>query len=456
MKKRDYTLQNYFCTISGVVAVWFAFFVPMVVTAVGVSVDIGQSYLVKERLSQALDAAALAAAANSSEDSDVVEERVKDFLEMNYPPDKVGFTIDIDVDNTPEKLNVKATAQLNTSFMKIFGQDIVLVDAATEVTKAVKSIEVVLVMDVTGSMANKNGGKTRIQSLKDAANLFVKTMFERVHDKKQIKIGLVPFSGSVNVGSYGLGKTPTNYSYGDPFINNPLNIASYQYVPGTTPSATNKKKWWGCVLENGTPYDSQDYEGPWNMYRYCRRLSDDKVVCDTTVANAEANKGCPPTMVTPMTNNQTELKTNINALEAEGSTYINVGLVWGYRMISPEFPFEEGVSWQDEKWKKAVILMTDGVNEPSSYYSVYGPSSGSGITATKLNNRMLDVCDELKSKNVLIYTITFDNGVNAATKSLFQECATQPSMWYDAPSDDKLQEVYLTIAKELANLHLSK
>ena len=100
--------------------------------------------------------------------------------------------------------------------------------------------------------------------------------------------------------------------------------------------------------------------------------------------------------------------------------------------------------------------MTDGVNEPSSYYSVYGPSSGSGITATKLNNRMLDVCDELKSKNVLIYTITFDNGVNAATKSLFQECATQPSMWYDAPSDDKLQEVYLTIAKELANLHLSK
>lgn len=456
MKDMNNVLAYYFRSAAGVVAVWFGLFIPMVVTAVGVSVDIGQAYLVKERLSQALDAAALAAAANASEDPDVVERRVEDFLEMNYPPDKVGFTVDIDVVNAPETLNVNATAQLNTSFMRIFGKDTVMVDASTEVTKAVKSIEVVLVMDVTGSMGTRTGNKTRIESLKDAARLFTTTMFNRVRNRDQIKIGLVPFSASVNVGPYGLGKTPTGTAYSDSFINNPRNIAYYPYEQGTSPSTTNKRKWWGCILEGATPKDTQDHEGPWDMYRYCRRLSDDTVVCDSGNATNDANIGCPRTMVTPMTNNQTELETGIDALQATGNTYINVGLVWGYRMISPEFPFEEGSPWGDEHWKKAVILMTDGVNEPSSNYSAYGPSSGAGITATKLNNRMLDVCDELKDKNVLVYTITFDKGVNTATKNLFKACATQPSMWYDAPNDEKLQEVYLTIAKELSNLHLSK
>ncbi len=449
-------LAYYFRSAAGVVAVWFGLFIPMVVTAVGVSVDVGQAYLVKERLSQALDAAALAAAANASEDPDVVEQRVEDFLEMNYPPDKVGFTVDIDVVNAPETLNVNATAQLNTSFMRIFGKDTVMVDASTEVTKAVKSIEVVLVMDVTGSMGTKTGGKTRIESLKDAARLFTTTMFNRVRNKDQIKIGLVPFSMSVNVGPYGLGKTPTGTNYGDPFINNPRNIAYYPYEQGTSPSTTNKRKWWGCILEGATPTDTQDHEGPWDMYRYCRRLSDDTVVCDSSIATNDANIGCPRAMVTPMTNNQTELETGIDALQATGNTYINVGLVWGYRMISPEFPFEEGAPWGDEHWKKAVILMTDGLNEPNSNYSAYGPSSGAGITSAKLNNRVLDVCDELKDKDVLVYTITFDKGVNKATKNLFKECATQPSMWYDAPTDEKLQEVYLSIARELSNLHLSK
>lgn len=448
-------VKTYLSSLRGTVAVLFGLSLPLVVTAVGVSVDIGQAYLVKERLSHALDAAALAAASNASEDPVVVKQRVNDFLEINYPPDKIGYTIEVNVVSNHDTLDVSATAQLDTSFMRVFGHDKVLVDVAAQVTKQVKSIEVVMVMDVTGSMANSTKGVTRIQSLKNAANLFVDTMFTRVHNKDQIKIGLVPFSASVNVGPYGLGKTPTGHNYGSPFINNRHGLQYYDYT-GANPTASQNLRWWGCILEGAAPTDTQDHEGPWEMYRYCRRLSDDKVSCDTTRANTQANIGCTKATVTPMTNNKTELQNSINSMIAEGNTYINVGLVWGERMISPEFPFEEGVAWDDDEWKKAIILMTDGMNEPNSVYSAYGRSSSAGITKDILNDRMLDVCDSLKEKGVLLYTITFDKGVNAETKGLFRDCATQPSMWYDAPNGDTLEEVYLTIAKELANLHLSK
>ncbi len=59
--------RRYFSNRKGVAAVWFGMMLPMVVGAVGLSVDLGQSYLVRDRLSHALDAAALAAAASPSE-----------------------------------------------------------------------------------------------------------------------------------------------------------------------------------------------------------------------------------------------------------------------------------------------------------------------------------------------------------------------------------------------------
>jgi Flp pilus assembly protein TadG len=454
MKKTIRNLKKFICGKAGVVAVWFGMFVPLVVTATGISVDIGQSYLMKERLSQALDAAALAAAANSSEDATEVEERVNDFLDANYPPEKIGAVTEVHVESSADTLYVTAEAELQTSFMKVFGTPTVTVDVETEVTKEVKAIEVALVMDVTGSMSTNNN----IATLRTAATNFVNTIFDRVEDTDYIKIGLVPFSSSVNVGPYGLGKTPGGLNYDDPFVNNPSNL---QY------SATNTSRWMGCILEEDYPKDVEDHEGPWDMYRYCRTKMGAVIPgCDTTrsgkkpnytyTANQNQNYLCPRTPVTPLTNNKTELLNSISTLKADGNTYINVGLVWGERLISPEFPFSEGVTWNDEDWKKAIILMTDGVNTMHNFYSVYGPTADHDITPGDLDDRMLEVCEDLREKNVLVYTITFDAGVDDYTKDLFKECATQPSMWYHAPTQAKLIEVYQTIAKELANLHLSK
>lgn len=456
----------------GVTAVWFSMAVPVVVGSVGLSVDIGQAYLVRERLSRAVDAAALAAAAMSSEDPLLVEQKVNDFIEANYPEDRVGFTTNIEVETTSETVLVTAWASFNPAFGSILGNDKVEIKVESEVTKEVKAIEVVLVMDVTGSMSTNNN----IATLRTAAKNFINTMFTRVSDRDMIKIGLVPFSSSVNVGPYGLGQTLTGSAYDSAFVNNPSNL-SY--------SATNTNQWFGCIIEGTAPNttdpypdDIEDHEGPWEMYRYCRTRTGAAIPgCNTTRSGSRApytytvqqnqNYNCPRTPVMPLTNDQNGLLASIDTLRAEGNTYINNGLTWGLRLISPEFPFTEGEPWNSQDWKKAIILMTDGVSTMHSYYSIYGPTrrnasgsnpavAGHNLDANDLDDRILDVCEDLRDKDVLVYTITFDQGVNAATKRLFEECATQPSMWYDAPTQAKLIEVYQTIAKELANIHLSR
>ncbi len=449
------TLKRYIKDHKGVAAVWFGMMVPLVVTSVGLSVDMGQTYLVKERLSRALDAAALAAAAMPTDDVNAIEEKINDFLDVNYPDNVVGFQTHIEVSNNTDTLYVEAWAELNPTFMQVFGQDTIQVKAVSEVTKEVKAIEVVLVMDVTGSMSTNNN----IATLRTAATNFVNTMFERVNDTNMIKIGLVPFSSSVNVGNYGLGKNPSGTAYDTAFVNNPNN---------TTYSTTSTSRWGGCVIESTTTWDDRDdHDGPWDMYRYCRnstpsstsssRIRDcDRVSSSDRYTSRDQNYLCPKTPVTPLTNSKTDLLANISLLRAEGNTYINNGLTWGLRLISPEFPFREGVSWSNEDWTKAIILMTDGESTMHQHYSIYGPTASHDIDANDLDNRIEDVCEDLRDKNVLVYTITFDDGVSEDTKEIFENCATNPSMWYDAPTQARLLEVYQSIAKELANLHLSK
>lgn len=449
-------IKNYLRLQTGVVAVIFGVTVPLVITAVGLSVDLAQSYLVRERLTQAVDAAALAAAAEVSDNPKVLEDKVKDFIEANYPPGRIGYTIDVNVQPEDNTLGVNAKARLDTAFMRIFGMDHVDIYVETVVKKEVKAIEVALVMDVTGSMSTNNN----IGALRTAATNFVNIMFDRTQDNNFVKIGLVPFSTSVNVGPYGLGKTPGDDYYGAGFVDlsgivKATDRVYYNQFLSNATNTTNRLKWGGCVVEGSYPDDVEDHQGPWKPYRYCRNGTD-AVVCDSNNANTKPNNICPRTPITPLSHDRTELLDSIKTLEASGNTYVNLGLVWGLRVLSPDFPFTEGVAWENKDWKKAIILMTDGDNQAHTYYSGHGLSSVVELKNADLNNRVLDVCDELKRRDVLVYTITFYSNISQQTKNVYKQCATQPSMWYDAPTQSKLIEVYGKIARELSNLHIAK
>lgn len=431
----------------GVTIAAFAIVIPIVLATTGVAIDTSRAYLVKKRLGQSLDSAALATAGSSGSPA-VLEERMEAYFEKNFEDGRIGTLLDLTMVNEDSEITISATARVETAFMRIWGKNYIDVFATTTVQKELRGIEVVLVMDNTGSMSSYNN----IQALRNAATSFVNIMFERAPEPDVIKIGLVPYSTSVNIGRYGLGLNPDGsiYSDGTPFVNNPHNL-SY------TTNSNSNSGWLGCVIED-EPEDTTDHEGPWEMYRYCRDEDDDPV-CDLNwygQPRQRPNYICPSSYVTPLTSDQDYLLTRIGTMNANGNTLGNYGMVWGWRLISPEFPFEEGAAWNDQEWRKAVVMMTDGQNVPGSYYSAYGVLAGKGITATDLNEKFADVCEAMKNKGIIIYTITFTSSINNNTKDYYRDCATDTTKYYDAPSQGDLVDAFEAISRELSNLYIKQ
>jgi hypothetical protein len=130
-----------------------------------------------------------------------------------------------------------------------------------------------------------------------------------------------------------------------------------------------------------------------------------------------------------------------------GYTNINLGLNWGWHVLSSTPLFTEGVAYNTENLTKYIILMTDGNNTRSRYYTC--PIEGPCAT---IDARTSATCANVKAAGIKIYTIRLVQG-NAA---LLQGCATNPGMYYDVQDASQLSSVFSAIGSEIANLHLAK
>ncbi len=466
-------IKNFLKNDIGAIAAAFGLLIPVVVSATGVFIDMSQGYLVRARLASALDAAALAAAATGSDDEAFLEQRVEDFVEANYPSDKIGTNILVTTILNGDELTVSASAELNTSFMRIFGFDFLDVAASTTVQREVRGLEVVMVLDNTGSMATNDN----IGTLRTATESFVTILFESVSDPELVKVGLVPYASSVNVGPYGLGMDLDSDSYGEPFVIPPEDDIYASYDSSLNPLTGDdygideddleydlslKGQWHGCVLAEEYTLDTEDHAGPWEMYRhdfngnnyYLNNIYFNGTLGDGYNALRGPNIYCPQQPIVPLTSDEQFLIDSADNMTASGATLGNFGMVWGWRVLSPEEPFIEGAEYDNDQWDKVVVVMTDGVNTMSNVYSAYGRSNAHSIDADDLDDRFSEVCDAMKENNILIYTVTFDSGVDDDTKDLYRDCATTTANYNDAPSQEKLEEVFEKIARELSNLHI--
>lgn len=422
-------IHDYLRQTIGALSVAFAIAMPVVVGAAGFAVDLSMAHMVKQRLSNAIDSAALAAAASAGGSSTAaIQSKVEQFFYKNYPLDKIGATFDLKVSVSGDDITVSAKSRYDTSFAKFLGVDEMVVSAKTTVTREILGLEVAMVLDVTGSMSTNNN----IGALKTAATNFLNVLCSNSTCSSLVKIGIVPFANTVNVGPYGLGKNPSGSTYDTAFVNNPSNKSFNQ---------SSSTQWWGCVLERSSPQDTQN-EGSgwkWNMYNN---------------SNGGINNGCNKSYVLPLTSVYGTIKAKITSLAASGNTLSNIGMVWGYRLLSPEAPFREGAAWNDVTVKKVAILMTDGDNNIGGSYSAHGEWSVLKLTDRDLDNKLAATCRNMKNNGITIYTITFTSSIDTTTKGYFRNCASSTDKYYDAPSQTNLLNAFEQIARELSNIHI--
>lgn len=424
-------ITEYLRMSTGALSVAFAIAMPVVVGAAGFAVDLSMAHMVKQRLSNATDAAALAAAASAGGSTTAaINAKVQQFFYQNYPIDKIGKTYDLTVAISGDDITVSAKSKYDTSFAKFLGVDEMVVSAKTTVTREILGLEVAMVLDVTGSMTTNNN----IGALKTAATNFLNVLCTGSKCSSLIKIGIVPFANTVNVGPYGLGKNPNGTTYDTAFVNNPSNKTFNQ---------SNSNQWWGCILERSTPQDTQNQTSgtawKWSMY---------------SNSSGGINNGCNKSYLLPLTNVYGTIKAKIDSLAAAGNTLSNIGMVWGYRLLSPDAPFREGALWGDVTVKKVAILMTDGDNNIGNAYSAYGEWSTLKLTDRNLDTKLATTCQNMKNDGITIYTITFTSGIDATSKGYFKNCASDTSKYYDAPSQANLLNAFEQIARELSNIHI--
>ena len=130
---------------------------PMMAGA-GLATDAGRAYMVENRLSKALDAAALAAGRVLFAGSGQAE--AESFFDANYPDNYLNSTVtDFTYKVGPDQrfITVTAEAQVSTTFMQVLGDQTVTVASKSIVERQNRGAEIALVMDNTGSM--RGGGK---------------------------------------------------------------------------------------------------------------------------------------------------------------------------------------------------------------------------------------------------------------------------------------------------------
>ncbi len=227
------------------------------------------------------------------------------------------------------------------------------------------------------------------------------------------------------------------------------------------------------------------------------------------------NSQCTRTAILPLTDNVTSIINAIKAMTAEGGTNIHEGAAWGFRVLSPGEPFDQGAAYNPDV-KKVMILMTDGANTSyvdssingSAYNSAYGfpynsmnnkaastsggtverlgklqaPSNNGAVGAsnvsleTEMNARTLQTCSSAKATKIVnneampgieIYTIGLSTHVPAdqsaqaalnvtANQNMLRECATTLDRAHLVENAGGLKQVFVDIANELTSLRLTR
>ncbi|MGC2204291.1 MAG: pilus assembly protein TadG-related protein [Stellaceae bacterium] len=197
------------------------------------------------------------------------------------------------------------------------------------------------------------------------------------------------------------------------------------------------------------------------------------------LAQQGPNQGCPVpllplTDVTATAGKNTVLNTIGNMWTRDaGGTQVHIGMVWGWRTLSPNGPFAANnghpLSYSNASttgWKKVVVLMTDGQEEWPATDNKTGlgqiadgkaaTTSSTSTAATNLGTRLTSVCSNMAaSGDFIIYTIGLGN--NGATNTQLQNCATTSNGgFFEAATPTNLQKVFNDVAKSLIALRLSQ
>ncbi|WP_300162003.1 pilus assembly protein TadG-related protein [Solidesulfovibrio sp.] len=436
-----------------------------VLAAAGVAVDLGRVYVARNKLQNAVDAAALAGSLQLADDPDVsngkVETAAKENLAANDPD---AVDVEVASGGATRSVCVDAKAVVDMTLSKVIGVDDATVSA--EACAGYNDIELVMVLDATGSMKG-----TPIANVKEAATSLVNLIMPSNNaSNTRSKIGLVPFQGKVRIDG-----------------NDPVTAEANPDGVGT-----------GCRNADGTLNNGK------LKTEYSNTTSKSSIFYGYSISGVSTSQDKTCSGMSPiraLSSDKQTILSNITAISAgavTSGTLISEGIKWGHKVLSPEAPYTEGST--DKKVRKIMIVLTDGDTEDGRCGGSYASASktinnywtnayfGMGLkpttttspystlstaTATlaqipscvdggKLNQYALDEATSAKNDAtypVEIFTIRFGDS-DSTDKNIMKQIASSKTgtddHYYDAPNESDIQDMFKKIGQQLGQRLMTK
>lgn len=468
----------------GAVAMIYGPMAIVLLLAAGISIDYARGYLVKKEIARALDAAVLAAGSLPVTDETAMRTLAQQYFDANISPStKRDFNPQLNVTVSNEEITATSSANVPTLLMKLAGHDTTVVNEKSVAGRTLVNIEVALVLDNTGSMRG-----SKLSSLKTAAKTLTDTLYATDGSSEYVEIALIPFTGAVNVGTNNINASWIDYD-GDSTAAQEDYGSSQEYSWNSSLEGKSafefldhyNVSWQGCVRARvgtapkpggGTvdldlwdiPPSNDDVNTKWAPYlRPAHNLNNTDPSNSRVRRELRYDDTCPEQPILPLTNNKSTIKDNIDNMVADGYTSVPIGLIWGWRVLSSAAPFTEGDDENNTQNRKVIVLLTDGQNHHGYHnwgiYSAYGMPNynhlGTGWLGNQLDDKLETICSNVKSQDILIYSITFQLN-DSNTQQLMRECATREDMYYNSPDGSSLQDAFNQIATGLQKLRLKQ
>lgn len=401
----------------GVVAAITALLIVPLSIGVGVAVDASRMFLVRSQLSQAVDAAALAA--GQALDPDEVAADARRIFDLNYPADgymgaRVG-ELEVHFDEETGQVELIARTSMPTAFMQLANVEAIDLQARALVVRQQTGLELALVLDVTGSMCSPC---TKINALKQAAKDLVDIVYGPNDTGEDLYVAVVPFSARVKIGT----------------------------SRGSWLSEPKPSGWNGCVEQRTG--DEAFNDAPLSVEKF---PPSKKVTWKDSNGKTQSGTPACPTELLPLTASKATVKSKIDALGTGGTTRIDIGAAWGWRALSERWQGTWGTAGlplaDSEDPAKAIVIMSDGANVVASQYD-------GTTTKAQADKNLRDTCAAMREQGYVVFTVAFQAGADA--EALLRDCAGSSTNFFASPTAEDLRRAFRQIAGRLSALRLAE
>lgn len=418
----------------GAVAMMFGLAALPLVGLAGAAVDYSRAAIEQTKLQRATDAAVLTLVREPrTATPGQLAARAESVMRSLYRP-AAGISLATpEVQRVGSSIVVRAQARVPNGLLQVVGLRDTAVASESRVNGSMERIEIALVLDNTGSMAERFDGRVKIEELRSAAVKLVDDLRDIAASPDDVRVSIVPFDTEVR-----------------------LDAGRYRYRDWLRLKSADRAGWTGYIVDRDTPKD----------------VSDTPPVAALTgtlypaLAKSEwASRGLGDLVpVQPLISLHERaayeaVTGTIKSMRPRGNTNVGLGVAWGTATLTGSVPLDTPSTSDPRGVRRYMVVLTDGENTQRYVDGeVRRPHSASkwDPTLRMMNARTLSTCDTAKAKGIEVFTIRLLEG----DADMLSSCASAPNAkakqhYFDVQSSPQLKSAFASIIDSITVTRLT-